>query len=574
MSKIYIKSIDTKHATIAGWGVVFGDVDLTGDTFTKDTDFQLDLVPVKPVFYDHTMDGSVKNVRLGSVINTELKTDGIWIEAQLERNKEYVEEVLSLVKAGVLGWSSGSVGHLVRRDEKFIKSWPVVEFSLTPTPAEPRTLGVEQIKALAVSSPDLSNLLPEDMENISVAYEIHDRSDIENKQITTITEVIQMDDTKEAVTDQVTQEEKQESVSMDDLKSIIDNAINERIEAMKAEKPIDKPAMPLFQVKKVTSAGLSDDPIKSFVHYIRTGDKGAVKSAYKGAWQEGNDAEGGVLVPEDLNLQITAKLGEYSVPRQAIAYAGGSIFTTNRDVYVFPVEDTAMTKATLLAEEAAISGAENESTFAKASAQIYKFAKLIKVSEELEMDEIGALQNYLANAFARVRALTENYYTLVGSGVSEPQGVLVGGTAALTLDSASAIGYAEVPELMYKIGSAYADRANWTMRWATWGYLQGLAISNNWAFQPSPAGTPSFSGSPVLEGHPVFVSDQHEALATGKKSMCFGNWAYYGMAERQGMVVQRLNELYAGNGQIGLLCKFRFGGTVLQAEAFQYATHP
>ena len=47
-----------------------------------------------------------------------------------------------------MGISSGSIGHLIRIDGGQIRKWPVVEFSLTPNPAEPRTLGVSQIKAL------------------------------------------------------------------------------------------------------------------------------------------------------------------------------------------------------------------------------------------------------------------------------------------------------------------------------------------------------------------------------------------------------------------------------------------
>jgi HK97 family phage major capsid protein len=38
------------------------------------------------------------------------------------------------------------------------------------------------------------------------------------------------------------------------------------------------------------------------------------------------------------------------------------------------------------------------------------------------------------------------------------------------------------------------------------------------------------------------------------------------------MSIRRLNELYAGNGQVGFLATVRFGGAVVQAEAIQYGT--
>ena len=51
--KASIKSITADTVTIAGYGVVFGGSDLDGETFTKDTDFMLDLVPNKLTLYDH-----------------------------------------------------------------------------------------------------------------------------------------------------------------------------------------------------------------------------------------------------------------------------------------------------------------------------------------------------------------------------------------------------------------------------------------------------------------------------------------------------------------------------------------
>ena len=158
MNEVKILSQTDTTATVGGYGVVFGGRDLEGETFTSQTDYALDLVPVKPVYYDHTQNGAMKNARLGSVITTEADDIGLWVEAELNKASEYTAAVLKLVERGVIGWSSGSVSHLARRDGGVIKSWPIVEFSLTPTPAEPRTLGVERIKSLY---PDLAAQLPE-----------------------------------------------------------------------------------------------------------------------------------------------------------------------------------------------------------------------------------------------------------------------------------------------------------------------------------------------------------------------------------------------------------------------------
>jgi len=152
---------DEHTIRVGGYGVVFGGMDLEGEHFTKNTNFMLDLVPTKLVLYDHTMQPEVQDV-LGAVKQTDLRVDdlGIWIEAQLDRSKKYVDAVMDLVKQGVIGLSSGAVSHLVRTDKSgAILQWPIVEFSLTPTPAEPRTLGVSEIKSLANIQPELKALL-------------------------------------------------------------------------------------------------------------------------------------------------------------------------------------------------------------------------------------------------------------------------------------------------------------------------------------------------------------------------------------------------------------------------------
>ncbi len=159
--KILKQTDDT--ATIGGYGVVFGGRDLQGETFTKDTDFMLDLVPVKPIYYDHTVN-AVKN-QLGKVIEITIDDIGAFVKSEIDKHAEYAAAVLKLVEQGVLGYSSGSVSHLVRYDGNMIKTWPWVETSLTVTPAEPRTVGIERIKQLADGDESLKALL-KDMVNV------------------------------------------------------------------------------------------------------------------------------------------------------------------------------------------------------------------------------------------------------------------------------------------------------------------------------------------------------------------------------------------------------------------------
>ena len=230
--------------------------------------------------------------------------------------------------------------------------------------------------------------------------------------------------------------------------------------------------------------------------------------------------------------------------------------------------------ASLVAEEGAISAAEEEPTFAQSDVVVYKFNKLIKVSEELLEDDNANLEAFLTNALGRALADTENYYALIGAGSTEPQGAFVGGTAGMSFGSATAIGAAEIPKLMGKLGSPYHNGAAWVMDPATWFNLKGLVSSNVFTFTSGVARMSGTVDGPTLEGYPVVLNSNVANIAASAKSLMFGNFNYMGFVTNRGLRIRRLNELYAGTGQIGILATYRFGCAVLQAEAFQYATHP
>ena len=120
---------------------------------------------------------------------------------------------------------------------------------------------------------------------------------------------------------------------------------------------------------------------------------------------------------------------------------------------------------------------------------------------------------------------------------------------------------------------AYRDGAVLIMNRATVAYLRGLT-GNQFIFGYTPTSALTAGGEDLGIGYPVIGTEDCAAIGASAKSMCFGNFALYGWVRNRSLRIERMNELYRGNDQIGLHCKFRAGGSVLQAEAFQYATHP
>jgi HK97 family phage major capsid protein len=567
-----IKAITDDTFTVAGYGVVFGGVDLEGDTFKADTDYMLDTVPEPVVLYDHAQE--IKSV-LGHVTKISAKEAGLWMEAQISRAQDYAEQVLELVQKGKLGYSTGSVAHLVERLEGNIKRWPVYELSLTPTPAEPRTLGVEYLKGLGVVIPTEAELdvspegeALEGLEPESAAsVDAEDNAEVVTKINTG--EFIMSDDKK--VAPEVAPEVQPEAptIDMDALKAELNIAAQDAVknawETESAERGgilTEAPA-----VKKETKMGGDHDGGEAFMHWVKTGSSNYyTKSNLKAALQEGTAAEGGVLVPQGLHESIIAKRDDLSVARAA----GAMVVQTTVDSVQIPSENATGGFA-LTAEEGAAN--QDEPTFTSNAIQVYKFTNLTKVSDELLADEKTNLEGFLGDMWARSAADVENEYFLKGTGSSQPKGVLVGGTAALTLDSATTIAASEIPELYFLLPGAYAqegDAVAWATNQSTLGVIRGLT-GNDFMFMPTPMGEGTRGAGQSLYGAPVYTSSQILAMATGRSVIVVGNWNYYGIVERNEIVISRNPYLYQANGQVGFFVNIRFGGDVLQAEAFQYA---
>lgn len=145
-----VKTLDGSSGRIGGYLVVWGgpaERDLQGEYFTPATDLGLDWFERRPVLYHHGLDGAVKTAVIGAIEALTPDAIGVWAEAQLDLRQKYARAVHRLVERGALSWSSGSLPHLVEIDgDGKIARWPVVEGSLTPTPAEPRRTDVRTLK--------------------------------------------------------------------------------------------------------------------------------------------------------------------------------------------------------------------------------------------------------------------------------------------------------------------------------------------------------------------------------------------------------------------------------------------
>ena len=134
----------------------------------------------------------------------------------------------------------------------------------------------------------------------------------------------------------------------------------------------------------------------------------------------------------------------------------------------------------------------------------------------------------------------------------------------MTAASSTAVTADELMDLYYSLKSPYRKKSVWVLNDSTIKAIRKLKDSNGqYLWQPSlTAGTPD-----TILGRPVKTSAYMPAIAAGAKTIAFGDFSYYWIADRQGRSFKRLNELFAATGQVGFLASQRVDGKLILAEA-------
>jgi len=274
---------------------------------------------------------------------------------------------------------------------------------------------------------------------------------------------------------------------------------------------------------------------------------------------EGTDADGGYLVPEDFERDIVTALEEENVIRSL-----AKVITTQHERKI-PVA-TGHSTAQWTAENAAYT--ESNPTFGQKQIDAFKLTDLCRVSVELLQDAAFDIEDYLMKEFARAFGIAEEEAFCVGTGSNQPTGIFTanGGTVGVTAAANNAIAADELISLVYALKSPYRRNAKFLMNDATISAIRKLKDGNGvYLWQPSlQAGEPD-----KLLGYDLYTSPYVPTMASSAYTVAFGDFKNYWIGDRAGRTVQRLNELYATNGQIGYVATERVDGKVILPEGIQ-----
>ncbi len=319
-----------------------------------------------------------------------------------------------------------------------------------------------------------------------------------------------------------------------------------------------KPGAKMGKDEKEKSGRASDEYKGSFWNAMRV--KAPMPSVLN-ALQEGTDSEGGYLVPDEFERTLVEALEEENVFR-TLAHV---IKTSSGDRKIPVVASKG--SASWVDEEGAYQ--ESDDAFSQVSIGAYKLGTMIKVSEELLADSVFDLEAYISKEFARRIGAREEESFFNGDGKGKPLGILAaagGAEVGVTAASATAITADEVIDLFYSLKAPYRKNAVWVLNDATVKQIRKLKDSTGqYLWQPSlVAGTPD-----TILGRPVKTSAFMPTPAAGAKTIAFGDFKYYWIADRQGRTFKKLSELYAANGQVGFMGTQRVDGKLILPEAIK-----
>lgn len=269
--------------------------------------------------------------------------------------------------------------------------------------------------------------------------------------------------------------------------------------------------------------------------------------------QEGVDADGGYLVPEEYDRRLIDTLSEENIMRRL-----ATIITTSGEHKI----NIAATKpaASWIEEGGALTF--GDATFSQILLDAHKLHVAIKVTEELLYDNAFNLEGYILDQFGKALGNAEEDAFLNGDGTGKPLGLFAatgGGTVAGTLTAA--IKSDDMLDLVYALKRPYRKKASFIMNDKTLSSLRKLKDNNGaYIWQPSyQAGEPD-----RVLGYAV-----HTSAYAPEDAIAFGDYKYYNIGDRGTRSFSELRELFAGNGMIGYVAKERVDGKLILPEAVQ-----
>lgn len=324
----------------------------------------------------------------------------------------------------------------------------------------------------------------------------------------------------------------------------------EEMENMENElnKPVNSPIVtkPLKADNEVKTGRASNEYKEAMLNALRSNFR-----QVSNVLQEGVDADGGYLVPDEYDTRLIQKLEDNNIVR--------ALATKIKTSGEHKINIASTTPAAAWIEEGGTL-TFGDAKFEQKILDAHKLHVAVKVTEELLYDNAFGLENFLIDSFGKAIGNAEENAFLNGTGNGQPTGIFAttGGGTYITTEATEGDA---IIELVYSLKRAYRKNAAFILNDKMIAKIRTYKDHNGaYMWQPS-----LIAGEPdKLLGYPVYTSQY-----APEDSIAFGDFSYYNIGDRGTRSFKQLTELFAGNGMIGYVAKERVDGILVLPEAVQ-----
>ena len=324
----------------------------------------------------------------------------------------------------------------------------------------------------------------------------------------------------------------------------------EEMENMENElnKPVNSPIVtkPLKADNEVKTGRASNEYKEAMLNALRSNFR-----QVSNVLQEGVDADGGYLVPDEYDTRLIQKLEDNNIVR--------ALATKIKTSGEHKINIASTTPAAAWIEEGGTL-TFGDAKFEQKILDAHKLHVAVKVTEELLYDNAFGLENFLIDSFGKAIGNAEENAFLNGTGNGQPTGIFAenGGGTYITTEATEGDA---IIELVYSLKRAYRKNAAFILNDKMIAKIRTYKDHNGaYMWQPS-----LIAGEPdKLLGYPVYTSQY-----APEDSIAFGDFSYYNIGDRGARSFKQLTELFAGNGMIGYVAKERVDGILVLPEAVQ-----
>ncbi|MFZ5667178.1 MAG: phage major capsid protein [Pseudomonadota bacterium] len=279
----------------------------------------------------------------------------------------------------------------------------------------------------------------------------------------------------------------------------------------------------------------------------------------------GTDAAGGFTVPTTLANFIVSSMKDFGP-----MYDPGittELVTSSGNAFDIPTNDDTSNTAALLAEGADLTDDNSgDLAFGEKNLNAYVYATpWLKISFELLQDSAFNLEAFIGAKLGERLGRIANQRLTIGTGSSQPNGIVTAATIGRTAAAAAAIAADELIDLQHSVNAAYrrSPRCGWMFADTTLASIRKLKDGQGnylWQMGDVRVGAPD-----LILGKQYYVNDDVAAMAANARSVVFGDMGAYIVRKVGSPLIGTVRERFWP--KVGMAGLVRFDGELTDTAA-------